>query len=108
MANTAKIETPKAVINGLIPINKPKAMPPKAVCESPSPIMASFFRIKNKPTNPQTIATMMPPMRAFWKNWYPKRLSRLALVCKNSFAVVLVKNKVEMVAVCTFKQLVSV
>ena len=64
---TAKIEVPKAVNMGFMPIRRPMAMPPKAVCDRPSPIMASFLRIRNRPTMPQTIATIMPPMRAFWK-----------------------------------------
>ncbi len=68
MAKTAKIETPKAVIKGLIPNKSPKAIPPNAVCASPSPSIASFLRIKNKPTSPQTTATIIPPNIAFWKN----------------------------------------
>jgi len=65
---TANMETPKAVSRGFMPIRRPMAMPPKAVWERPSPIMASFFRIKKRPTKPQTMATIMPPIRAFWKN----------------------------------------
>ena len=68
MAKTAKIDTAKAVINGFMPRSRPMAMPPKAVCERPSPIRVSFLRIKNSPTRPHTTATIMPPMRAFWKN----------------------------------------
>jgi len=68
MAKTAIIETPKAAINGFMPSRRPTAMPPKAVCERPSPIRASFLRIKNSPTKPHTTATIMPPTSAFWKN----------------------------------------
>ena len=106
MAKTAKIEAPNAVIIGFIPIRRPIAMPPKAVCERPSPIIASFLRIKKRPTMPHTIATIIPPMRAFWKNWYPKRLKRLMFMMgEYSFTVVLVEYKVEMFAIGSFKEL---
>ena len=65
IAKTAKIEVPNAVINGCMPRKSPKAIPPNAVCASPSPSIASFLRIKNRPTIPQTAATIMPPIRAF-------------------------------------------
>jgi len=67
IVKTANIEVAKAVIMGFIPIRRPMAMPPKAVWESPSPIMASFLRIRKRPIKPQTMATIMPPIRAFWK-----------------------------------------
>lgn len=65
IVNTANSETPKAVSNGLMPRNSPKAMPPKAVCDSPSPIIASFFKTKNKPTLAHATAAITPPIRAF-------------------------------------------
>jgi hypothetical protein len=46
---------------------------------------------------------IMPPMRAFWKNWYPKRLNRLMFMRENSFTVMLVEYKVEMFSICSFE-----
>jgi hypothetical protein len=49
------------------------------------------------------MATIIPPMRAFWKKWYPKRLNRLMFMREYSFTAMLVKYKMEMFAIGAFE-----
>ena len=51
MDKTAIIETSNAVKIGLMPRTRPIAIPPKAVCAIPSPIIDSFRNIKKRPTS---------------------------------------------------------
>jgi len=101
MPKTAKIETSKAVKIGLMPRNSPKAIPPKAVCAIPSPIIASFLSIRNRPTHAQAKAAMVPPKSAFWKNWNPKSLktSISSFIFENPLAFMFVEDEVEVFTV---------
>jgi hypothetical protein len=72
---TEIIETINAVYRGLTFKKSPIAMPPKLTCAIPSPIIDCLRRITNKPIREQAKALMLPPIRAFWKKTYPRRLN---------------------------------
>ena len=101
MPKTAKIETSKAVKIGLTPKNNPNAIPPKAVCAIPSPIIASFRSIKKSPTHAQAKAAIVPPKSAFWKNWNSKslKISISSFIFENLFTFMFMEDEVEVFAV---------
>src|ERR671914_1189937 len=47
-------------------VNKPTAIPPKAICDSASPKSECLLNTRNSPTAEHMIATAMPVMSALW------------------------------------------
>ena len=62
--NAVETETANAVHIGYMLRKNPRAIPPKATCESASPKREYLFKTKNKPIIEQVIETTIPVSKA--------------------------------------------